>query len=134
MAFTASNTVPKSSVDRVQQAQGPNDYKPNECDVITVTTLVVNKNGTGANELILGTSGANVLDGNLGNDCIVGGAGADDLRGGGGGDVMLGGPGGDIVRGSGGSDYLYGGPGTDTCIGNAGSDLFPGGDCETIIP
>lgn len=134
IAFTATNHVSKSSADRVQKAQGPNDYKPNECDVVTVTTLVINANGTGANELILGTSGNNTYSGGTGSDCIVGGGGADDLSGGGGNDVLLGGPGNDIVRGSGGNDYLYGGSGTDTCNGNFGTDFFPGGDCETINP
>ncbi|MCC6237868.1 MAG: hypothetical protein IT299_09880 [Dehalococcoidia bacterium] len=134
VALTATSTVAKSSAGRFQQAQGPNDYKPDECDVITLTALVVNKDGTAANELVVGTKGGNTLSGGLGNDCILGGGGADDLSGGGGNDVIMGGPGGDIVRGSGGSDYLYGGPGNDTCNGNAGSDFFPAGDCETINP
>ncbi len=134
VALTASSTLPKSSAGRFQQAQGPNDYKPNECDVITVTTLVINTDGTGANELVLGKGGSQTLSGGAGSDCILGGGGADDLSGGGGTDVILGGPGNDILRGSGGSDYLYGGTGTDTCNGNAGSDFFPAGDCETINP
>ena len=134
IAFTATTTVPKSSVDRFQQAQGPNDYKPNECNGITLTALVVNANGTGANELVVGTSGNNTLSGGAGSDCILGGGGADDLTGGGGNDIIMGGPGNDILRGSGGNDTLYGGTGTDTCNGNLGTDFFPAGDCETINP
>lgn len=134
VGFTAATTVPKSSVDRVQTAQGPNDYKPNECDGFTVSALVISKDGTAANELILGTSGGDSFDGQGGQDCVLGGGGNDDVRGGSGNDVVMGGPGADTVRGGDGNDTLYGGTGTDECRGENGTDTFPAGDCEDVQP
>ncbi len=51
--------------------------KPAECSLLTLTTLVVctggNCNGTGASELVMGTSNGERIRGRGGTHCIVGG-------------------------------------------------------------
>lgn len=104
-----------------------NDLKPPECAGISLSSVRVNANGTGGNELILGTSGNDTLSGGGGDDCILGGAGDDSLSGGGGNDVILGGPGNDSLRGNQGDDTLYGGEGDDALRGDGGYDRCFGG-------
>lgn len=134
VAFSSSNTLPKSSSDYSSKVQGVNDIKPAECTA-TLAGIVTGSGsfaGTAAAELILGSPGADVIDGGGGADCILGGGGGDELRGDAGNDVMFGGPGDDRVRGGDDDDALYGGTGTDECRGENGTDTFPGGDCEDI--
>jgi Ca2+-binding RTX toxin-like protein len=69
-------------------------------------------NGTPGNDVLVGTSGV---------DVICGGGGNDTIRGFGGNDVIFGGLGNDTIYGGGGNDVLVGGIGQDTihaCIGN----------------
>ena len=70
--------------------------KPAACSGITLTTIVSGTTGTAGNDLIIGTSGIDVISGGDGNDCILGGAGADTIDGGNGNDVCIGGPGIDV--------------------------------------
>lgn len=56
--------------------------------------------------LLLGGSGADILDGQGGDDTLDGGSGADDLRGGAGHDQLDGGSGADIIRGGAGYDTV----------------------------
>jgi len=65
-------------------------------------------------ELITGSSGADVLDGAGGND---------DLRGGAGNDTLLGGPGDDRLDGETGADVMDGGPGDDYFIVDNAGDV-----------
>lgn len=126
-ASAASNTVPNSSIGDSTQTISVDARKPEECNPVTVTTVSVasgNFTGTNANELILGRTAAQTLDGSGGGDCILGGGGNDTLRGNTGNDVLLGGPG---------DDNISGGNGTDTCYGGGGNDTF-NRDCETQVP
>ena len=115
---TAANLVPGSRIGRGLVSITANDLKPAECAGITVTRLVVGSgtiNASNANELILGSSGADTIDGRAGDDCILGGGGNDTIQGGAGLDVLLGGPGDDSLDGGGPpGDICYGGPGTNT--------------------
>ncbi|MGA2821042.1 MAG: hypothetical protein ABSF61_10355 [Anaerolineales bacterium] len=117
-AIAASNTVPATLLSDTAQGISLNQLKPPECAGITVTNLVVGSggtiNGTGANDLILGSGADETINGQQGSDCIVGGGGNDRLNGGPGNDVILGGPGDDTIDGGGGSDVCYGGPGNNT--------------------
>jgi Ca2+-binding RTX toxin-like protein len=97
-AFTASNTVPASTVGRTQSTINANALKPAACSALNLTTVVAGLNGTAGNDLILGPSTASTLNGNGGTDCIVGGGGNDTLNG----------------NSNTGSDVCIGGPGTDT--------------------
>lgn len=89
------------------------------------------KVGTSGNDVIEGTSGADVIyagdgndtvRGNGGNDVICGGPGADHLYGGGGNDTIDGADGADGLLGDSGDDVLIGGPGADAMVGGTGVD------------
>ena len=71
------------------------------------------------NDIIVGSSDDNVLDGDDGDDLIVADAGNDTLRGG---------PNNDQLFGAGGSDELFGQADDDTLNGGGGSDMLDGGN------
>ena len=102
-AIAASNTVPGSHLTEQNTALTINTKKPAAC-TMTLTSIVICTGGncSGANgnvnELIIGTSSGERIDGNGGRDCILGGDGDDDLRGNGGGDICIGGPGNDTFN------------------------------------
>jgi predicted extracellular nuclease len=101
--------------------------------------------GTGANETLSGTSGADLilglagsdtlsgdgggdlLCGGVGQDALGGGDGDDTLEGERGNDVLSGGDGNDVLRGGDGNDSLSGDSGNDTLTGGRGADAFSGG-------
>lgn len=106
-ALAAANVVVESGVDLSSHSIGADDLKPPQCNAISLADIVSGSgviNGTAANELVLGSSIADIIDGMDGDDCIVSGAG---------------------------DDTLDGGNGTDICIGGAGVDTFL--NCETVI-
>jgi Ca2+-binding RTX toxin-like protein len=92
----------------ITQTPTVDQARPTQC-ALAVTALVIgtgNFTGGAASELILGSTGADVvIQGGNGNDCLVGGGGDDSLR---------------------------GDQGTDTCIGGPGTDTFQA-TCETQI-
>jgi len=97
-AVAAANTVPITRLDVNTAAMNANAIKPAACSALNLTAIVIcpaggTCNGTGVNELILGTSGAETIKGRGGTDCIVGGNGNDSLIGNGASDVCIGGPG-----------------------------------------
>jgi hypothetical protein len=101
-ALTAANIVPSTKASRSTSTIDANALKPDECAALNLTAVVNGDTGTSANELILGTSGANSPTGSGGDDCIVAGAG---------------------------NDTIDGGTGTDVCLGGAGTDTYA--NCET---
>jgi Ca2+-binding RTX toxin-like protein len=78
-------------------------------------------------DVVTGSSLANLLDGNSGSDALTGGAGNDTLNGGDGDDTLVGGAG---------NDALHGGDGNDTLIISGTADQFDildgGADIDTI--
>jgi Ca2+-binding RTX toxin-like protein len=84
-AFTAGNAVPSGG--QVGGRAGSitvNDVKPSECAGINLTHIVVGSGvttGTAANDLILGSPGADSVTDLAGSNCFVGGAGADAFTG-----------------------------------------------------
>jgi Ca2+-binding RTX toxin-like protein len=97
-AIAAGNTIPTSRLDVNTAAMNANAIKPASCSALNLTAIVIcpgggTCNGTGAKELILGTSIAETIRGRGGTDCIVGGGGNDNIIGNNGGDVCIGGPG-----------------------------------------
>jgi predicted extracellular nuclease len=82
--------------------------------------------GTGADETLTGTAGADLLVGAGGNDSLAGLGGADVLCGGGGQDTASGGDDDDALEGGRGSDSLSGGEGNDVLRGGQGSDSLSG--------
>jgi Ca2+-binding RTX toxin-like protein len=100
-ASTNSNSVPPTQLGVNTQGINANDVKPAECASINLTAILIcppDCTGTSANELILGSAGADTIRGKNGTDCILGGGGDDVLRGNGGpNDVCIGGPGDDVI-------------------------------------
>ncbi|MBI4789338.1 MAG: hypothetical protein HY782_20090 [Chloroflexi bacterium] len=99
--FAASVAVPASRLSETIRPAGPNDLKPTECAGLTLTNIVIgsgNIDGTGGNDLIFGSAGADSIKGLGGGDCILGGGGDDDINGNGGGDICIGGPGTDTIK------------------------------------
>ena len=89
----------------------------------------------GGNDSVIGSSGADTVDGGAGNDTLAGGEGADSLSGGAGNDTLVIGEG-DIAAGGSGDDLFIltpdmavgpvsvtGGTGTDTLQLGSGADL-----------
>ena len=98
-AVAATNTVPATQLDHVVSSIGINDLKPSSCEGYFLANLIIGTGaltGTEANDLILASPGADVIDGLGGDDCILGGGGDDILTGNDGADICLGGPGSDI--------------------------------------
>ncbi len=86
---------------------------------------IENVRGSGYNDTIVGSSGANTLWGQGGNDILYGSYGGDTVYGGDGNDIIYG----DLQNGTAwdGNDILYGGAGNDTLIGSGGDDTLDGG-------
>ncbi len=115
-ALAAANNVPLTAISTYSSAitNKAAAFAPSECAGMNLTAISYGAGGSNANELILGTAGADNLNAGSGNDCIIGGDSGDSLSGGGGNDVILGGLGDDSLRGDQGSDVCYGGPGNDS--------------------
>ena len=78
------------------------------------------------NDVIIGNTLINKIDGYKGDDDIHGGLGNDTLIGGSGKDKLQGGGGDDIIDGGKGKDKLKGGPGADTFMASKGTDTIYG--------
>lgn len=76
---------------------------------------------------ILGTNGADVIEGTPGDDVIVAYGGDDVVNGGGGFDVICSGSGNDTVDGGDGNDEIWSGSGDDLIDGGAGDDFVRAG-------
>ncbi|WP_405941017.1 calcium-binding protein [Streptomyces sp. NBC_00207] len=87
-------------------------------DRATANTTVNNARGC----TIIGTSGADTLNGGYFADVICGLGGNDTIRPGYGNDTVHGGAGNDNIDGGYGDDTLYGGAGNDTLLGSYGND------------
>ncbi len=88
--------------------------------------------GNGADNLLIGRDGADVIKGGSGSDMLEGDRGRDSLYGGNRSDLLLGGKGSDVLKGQRGSDTLYGSKGRDELTGGPGHDAFV--FAETVKP
>lgn len=84
---------------------------------------MVVKIGTFGNDLLLGTDGADTLQGSFGDDTLRGFKGNDVLSGGADDDTLEGGKGNDSLYGDAGDDHLDGGAGNDTAVFNTAGDV-----------
>ena len=83
---------------------------------VVLATIPVLAHGSSRSQpacTIVGTPGADAINGTQGRDVICTGRGADVIFGAGGNDVIRAGRGADVVQGSSGSDTMKGGPGRD---------------------
>jgi Ca2+-binding RTX toxin-like protein len=83
--------------------------------------------GGGGDDTLYGGDGADTLSGGAGNDWLLGGIGRDRLDGGDGNDYMTADEDEDTLLGAGGHDTLFGGAGNDSLNGGAGNDYLVGG-------
>lgn len=97
-------------------------------DVILGTPGADDIRAFGGNDTICGLGGDDFIRAGAGNDFIIGGAGEDHIRGDSGNDVIYGNTGNDLLDGGGGNDEIYALAGDDTLLGRSGSDLLDGGD------
>lgn len=81
---------------------------------------------------ILGGAGNDILIGTSGSDRIEGGDDADLIIGAGGADLLYGDDGNDLIFGGGGSDEIHGGAKVDVLVGNNGDDCIFGGGGQTL--
>ena len=106
-AFAAGISISAENAGQQSLPLTADDIKPAACASISLTNIVRGYGvltGTTGNDLIIGSSTADVIDGLGGNDCVLGG---------------------------GGDDSLNGNEGNDICLGGVGTDIFT--DCETEI-
>ena len=89
--------------------------------------------GTANNDLIIAGNGDDTIDGGDGHDLIFAGNGDDTVDGGDGNDVIVAGNGDDTVDGGDGHDLIFGGRGDDTIMGGDGNDLIFGGSGDDTI-
>ncbi len=121
------------NVERVQLAAGAlNGYQLglralNGDDLIIGSTEGESINGNGGRDRIYGSGGNNFLRGGKEDDNLFGGTNNDILNGNNDNDIVFGGDGNDVVRGGKGHDYLYGEGGDDVLIGDFGADVLTGG-------
>jgi Ca2+-binding RTX toxin-like protein len=93
-----------------------------------------NLRGTHHDDVIIGSNGADRIDGRGGDDTICGAGGSDDIEGGDGDDILYGGTGFDNIHGDSGDDLLFGGSSNDDLFGGKGEDDLQGGTgTDTVI-
>ncbi len=103
-AFAANIVVPTTRLTNQSSPVTANSLKPAACVAITLTTILYCPasggmcNGTSANELIIGSSNIDTIQGKGGADCILGGGGNDDITGSQAQDICIGGPGTDTLK------------------------------------
>ncbi len=98
-----------------------------KCNARTVTVdLSKGQVPTNGNDVILGTSASETIDGLDGHDFICGGGGDDIIHGGNGWDWISGGDGNDIIYAGANSDRVFGGGGDDEIYGSWGNDRLYG--------
>ena len=89
--------------------------------------------GGGGNDVVVSTTGRDLLAGDAGNDTLHGGDDDDTVMGGDDNDLVGGGAGNDLLTGDEGNDTIVGGDGTDSILGGAGADLLGGGAGDDLI-
>ncbi|MCW2244172.1 Ca2+-binding RTX toxin-like protein [Azospirillum canadense] len=82
--------------------------------------------GGGGNDVVVSTTGRDLLAGDAGNDTLHGGDDDDTVMGGDDNDLVGGGAGNDLLSGDAGNDWLMGEDGNDTAIGGTGDDVLFG--------
>jgi RTX calcium-binding nonapeptide repeat (4 copies)/WD40-like Beta Propeller Repeat len=128
---TQTNAVGKVTADSTLSA--PVVATKKACTNFFVALFNKSARGSSGGDLMYGNVGHERLYGGAGRDCIRGQAGNDHIYGGGGDDKLWGGAGSDLIAGGSGNDTIYGesgndrinpGPGRNTVSGGAGNDVI----------
>ncbi|MFC0386556.1 cadherin-like domain-containing protein [Muricoccus vinaceus] len=106
---------------------------PNDRNNDTAGPAEVKLNPTRNNDVLVGTSGPNIMSAGNGDDTVYGGGGNDSINGNNGADRLYGQTGDDAVSGENDNDTIYGGSGEDAINGGNGSDLVYGGSGNDTI-
>lgn len=85
------------------------------------------------NDTVIGSSAAELINGNQGNDSLFGGGNSDTMRGGKDDDLLNGNSGDDLLFGDLGSDRLEGEAGNDTIYGGKENDILLGQDGDDVL-
>jgi hypothetical protein len=85
------------------------------------------------NDTVIGSSAAELINGNQGNDSLFGGGNSDTMRGGKDDDFLNGNSGDDLLFGDLGSDRLEGEAGNDTLYGGKDNDILLGQEGDDIL-
>lgn len=135
---TLTYTISDGSASIQQTAH----FRVIEAPPIIGTAADDNLLGTGCADIIDAGAGDDNIDAREGNDVIFGGDGADHIvagagndivHAGDGNDVVFAGAGNDVVFGGSGNDRLYGEDGNDTIYGNEGDDYISGGSGADLL-
>jgi hypothetical protein len=97
-------------------------------DILLGSTVADDLEGQGGDDTVEGFQGADTLNGGDGDDQIAGDDGDDTIGGDAGHDTIHGGAGNDTIDGGAGSDVVYGEADNDRVTGDAGDDYLDGGD------
>lgn len=98
-----------------------------------ILSSIENLIGSGFNDQLVGTAGANSIRAGGGSDLLYGGAGDDALYGDDGNDIIYGEQGRDTIYGGNGDDRLFGGGDSDRLWGDAGNDIIAAGDEGDVL-
>ena len=98
VALTAANSVTTSRAGDSSRGVTADQLAPVDCAALALASVVVGSNGTAGNDLLIGSTADDTMDGDRGDDCILGGGGNDTLRGSQNTDVCIGGPGTDAFH------------------------------------
>ncbi|MDA0282002.1 MAG: FG-GAP-like repeat-containing protein [Planctomycetota bacterium] len=96
-------------------------------------TVIVELNGDGGQDTILGGLMSDRINGGDGDDSITAGSGNDTVSGGEGQDEVFGEDGDDLILGDGGNDTLSGDDGNDVIDGGLDSDIITGGNGDDTL-
>lgn len=120
-----SGEQPGGSEDEVD------DFGEEDDDVVLPATVPMV--GTAGDDVLLGTSAADLIVGMAGTDYLIAGAGADVIRAGEGDDVIDAGAGRDVVFAGEGDDDIFGGANADALYGENGDDWISGGEGNDLL-
>ncbi|RAK58132.1 Calx-beta domain-containing protein [Phenylobacterium deserti] len=113
-----------SGVTAITQATATGSIINDEAFVLMGTSGADTLNGGAAADTIQGVGGNDKIFGNAGDDVLDGGEGADTVSGGDQNDLIRGGAGDDVLKGNNDNDTIVGGAGADNLTGSSGLDVF----------
>jgi Ca2+-binding RTX toxin-like protein len=122
----AANDTNDRIDDVFRQAVAPVRVCDGKPATIVGTSGAETINGTPGDDVIVALAGADTVHGYGGNDIICGGLGNDVLNGGNGNDKLIGLEDNDTLNGGDGNDQEFGGVGNDTLNGGGGADNLTG--------